>query len=97
MNWYENINRISFDIENYNNDEDEMYKDIAKVLQILIKNDEICTFEYADCGIFVIHHNYANREFGDIYPYWLSPEEQETIDNMRYESFQESEDENAKE
>lgn len=92
-----NVNRILFNIENYDNDEEVMFKDIAKILQILVKNNEICTFEYDDCGIYALQHNYSNRGFGDVYPYWLNPEEQEIIDNIRYGINVEDEDENNKE
>ena len=70
-------NRISFDLENYDGDEDELFKDVAKTLQILTKNREICTFEYEDCGIYILMHNYSDVSFGDSRPYWLNSEELE--------------------
>ena len=74
--YQEKVNRITFNQENYES-EDEMFKDIAKVLQILSKNDEICTFEYEDAGIYFLQHNYQEQEFGDLYPYWMSVDDYE--------------------
>lgn len=55
--YQKDVNRITFNIDRYDS-EDEMFKDIAKILQILTKNDEICTFEYEDAGIYLLQHNY---------------------------------------
>ena len=74
--YQKDVNRITFDKERYES-EDEMFKDIAKVLQILVKNDEICTFEHEDCGIYILQHNYSEQEFGDLYPYWMIPDDYE--------------------
>jgi hypothetical protein len=74
--YQENVNRITFNVERYRS-EDEMFQDVAKTLQILTKNDEICTFEYEDVGIYILHHNYANQDFGDLYPYWMTPDDYE--------------------
>ena len=82
-------NRISFDLENYDGNEEELFKDVARTIRILTKNDEVCTFEYEDCGIYLLQHNYACREFEDTYPYWLTSEEQDLIDSRRLEKAQE--------
>ena len=79
MMFDDEANRISFDLENYNNDEDALFADVAKTLQILTRNGEICTFEYEDCGIYILQHNYESMEFGDKYPHWLNLEEYETF------------------
>ena len=31
-------------------------------------------------GIVAIDYNYANQTYGDIYPYWLLPEEIESVE-----------------
>ena len=94
--------RITFSIEEYQqlHDCDEfearkyMFQDVATVLDILVKNGEICTFEYEDCGYYILRHNYANREFGDVYPYWLTAEEYEEVQlNKEYCEESEYEDE----
>ena len=82
-------NRISFDLEYYDGDEEALFKDVARILRILTKNDEVCTFEYEDCGIYLLQHNYARRELEDTYPYWLTPEEQDLIDSRRFTKVQE--------
>ena len=74
--YQKDVNRITFNIDRYDS-EDEMFKDIAKILQILTKNDEICTFEYEDAGIYLLQHNYQEQEYGDLYPYWVIPEDYE--------------------
>lgn len=70
------VNRITFSVERYKS-EDEMFQDVAKMLQILTKNDEICTFEYEDVGVYILQHNYQNQDFGDLYPYWMTPDDYE--------------------
>lgn len=55
--YQKDVNRITFIKENYPS-EDDMFKDVAKVLQILTRNNEICTFEYEDAGIYLLQHNY---------------------------------------
>lgn len=72
------VNRITFDVETYAG-EDEMFADVAKMLQILTRNGEICTFEEEDCGIYLLQHNYADREFDDLYPNWLTTDEEEQV------------------
>ena len=72
-------NRIVFDIDHYGGNEKELFKDVAETLRILVKNNEICTFEYEDCGIYVLKHNYADISIVDSYPYWINPEEYEKI------------------
>ena len=74
--YQKDVNRITFNVERYDS-EDDMFKDVARVLQILTKNDEICTFEYEDVGIYILQHNYQNEEFGDLYPYWMTPDDYE--------------------
>ena len=79
-----NANRITFNLdETYGGNKNAMYQDIAKVLKILVDNNEICTFEYEDCGYYCLQHNYAKLEYGDVYPMWLTEEEQDIINEYR--------------
>lgn len=89
--YQKDVNRITFNKENYSS-EDDMFKDVAKVLQILTRNNEICTFEYEDCGIYLLQHNYSEQEFGDLYPYWVIPEDYE--DYVFYKEQSEEEEHN---
>lgn len=94
--YQKDVNRITFNIERYES-EDEMFKDIAKVLQILTKNNEICTFEYEDAGIYLLQHNYSEQEFGDLYPYWVVPEDYEDYIFHKEESEEEEHNEEPEE
>lgn len=85
--YYKDANRISFNLdETYHGDKNAMFQDIAKVLRILLDNEEICTVEYEDVGYYIIQHNYANLEYGDVYPMWLTADEQELIEKHRTEN-----------
>ena len=70
------VNRISFELENYK-DEQELFEDVAKVLEILIKNGEICTFFHEDGGTYVLQHNYDNAEYGCEIPKWITQDDWE--------------------
>ena len=70
------VNRISFELENYA-DEQKLFEDVAKVLEILIKNGEVCTFFYEDGGEYIIQHNYANEEYGCEIPKWITQDDWE--------------------
>jgi len=76
--YYNEANRITFILDNYSSEE-EMFNDVANTLRILTKNDEICTFEYEDCGVYVLQHNYADISFGTSYPLWVTSEEAEQV------------------
>lgn len=61
------------------------YKDfknaIKKAIMMLLDNNYIMTVKYDDkeLGIVMIKYNYANAEYGDRLPYWLLPEEEESV------------------
>lgn len=50
---------------------------------VLLNNNYITTVKYdamdKEMGIVVIDYNYADEEYGDRYPYWLYPDEEESI------------------
>lgn len=54
---------------------------IRDAVMLLIHNNYILTVKYDDkgLGIVVINYNYADRDYGANYPYWLSPKEWESI------------------
>ena len=63
-------------------DSDETFKNAIKdAISVLLENDYIMTVRYDDrgLGIVVIDYSYGDREFGDVYPYWLMPEEWDSI------------------
>lgn len=66
--------------DNFNSKE-EFENAIRDAIMVLLENDYIMTVKYDDkgIGIVVINYNYSKQEFGDAYPYWLMPEEYESI------------------
>ena len=54
---------------------------IRDAVMLLIHNNYILTVEYDDkgLGIIVINYNYADRDYGAKYPYWLSLKEWESV------------------
>lgn len=71
---------------------EEAFKNAIKdAISVLLENDYIMTVRYDDreLGIVVIDYNYRDREFGDAYPYWLMPEEWESVYFDRQENEEE--------
>lgn len=61
--------------------QEEFEKAIKDAVMVLLNNDYIMTVRYDEkgLGIVVIDYNYSEQEFGDAYPYWLLPEEWESV------------------
>lgn len=74
------VNQIVINKENYNTTED-FENAIKKAVMVLLDNDYIMTIKYDEkgLGIVVINYNYANQCYGNRYPIWLLPEEEETV------------------
>ena len=72
-------NEITFDIENYDGNETEMFADIGGVLKILAKNGYVCTFtcDEPSFQIYVVDFDYEDEELCNMKPYWLTPEQYE--------------------
>lgn len=63
-------------------DSDEAFHNALRdVVKVLLDNDYIMTVRYDEkgCGIVAIDYNYGDQSFGDAYPYWLTPEEWESV------------------
>lgn len=68
-------------------DDYKKYKDfknaIKNAIMVLLNNNYIMTVKYdaneKDMGIVVIEYEHADLEFGCAYPYWLYPEEEESV------------------
>ena len=62
---------------------EEFENAIRDAVMMLLNLDYIMTIKYdardKEMGIVVIHYNYADEEFGDRLPYWLYPEEEESV------------------
>lgn len=77
----QNVNEIVICKDEYKSKE-EFENAIRDAIMVLLNNNYIMTVRYDDkgLGIVVIEYNYANQEFGCAYPYWLEPEELESVD-----------------
>lgn len=60
---------------------EEFENAIRDAIMVLLDNEYIMTVRYDEkgLGIVSIDFNYDKEEFGDAYPYWLMPEEWESI------------------
>lgn len=60
---------------------EEFENAIRDAVMVLLNNEYIMTVKYDDkgVGIVVIDYNYGDNAYGDAYPYWLIPEEYESI------------------
>lgn len=78
----EDMNRLVICKSNYSS-EDEFENEIKKAIKVLLDAGYIMTVKYdagdKEMGIVVIDYNYEDLELGTRYPYWLSPEESESI------------------
>lgn len=76
------VNTLVLCKEHYKSEE-EFEKAIKDAIMLLLNAEYIMTIEYdandKEMGIVVIKYNYAELEFGDRYPYWLLPEEEESV------------------
>lgn len=61
--------------------QEEFENAIRDAIMVLLNNDYIMTIRYDEkgIGIVAIDYNYSEQEFGDAYPYWLMPEEYESV------------------
>ena len=74
------VNSIAICRDNY--ETREQWEDaIKKMVVALLDNRQVMTVRYDEpgLGIVVIEFNMDAREFGCDYPYWLSPEEIESV------------------
>ncbi len=74
------VNSIVICRDKYGSQE-EFENAIKDAIMVLLNNDYIMTVRYDEkgLGIVVIDYESDDREFGGAYPYWLMPEEYESI------------------
>ena len=55
--------------------------EIKKAVMLLLDAEYIVTVRYDEkgLGIIVIDYDYADKEYGNPYPHWLTPEEEESL------------------
>lgn len=66
----------------YEYDSQEEFEDeIKKAVMLLLNANQIMTIRYDEkgLGIVVIEYKYDDQSYGDYYPYWLLPEEIESV------------------
>ena len=61
--------------------QEEFENAIRDAVMLLLNAEYVMTVRYDEkgFGIVVINYNYSEQEFGDAYPYWLMPEEWESV------------------
>lgn len=65
---------------------DRLWEEVANILRILTKNEEICVVYDDDVDVIVIQHEHKDKGFGGDYwgvvnPYWLEPEDVEYLES----------------
>lgn len=75
------VNRITVCRDEYKSKED-FENAIKDAVMVLLNNNYIMTVRYDEkgLGIVAIDYNYADQSYGDAYPYWLEPEEIESVE-----------------
>ena len=66
----------------YEYDSQEEFEDeIKKAVMLLLNAGQIMTIRYDEkgLGIVVIEYKYDDQSYGDYYPYWLLPDEIESV------------------
>ena len=74
------VNELVLCREDYDCQE-EFENEIKKAVMLLLNANQIMTIRYDEkgFGIVAIEYKYADQSYGDYYPYWLSPEEFESV------------------
>lgn len=74
------VNELVLCRENYESQE-EFENEIKKAVMLLLNADQIMTIRYDEkgLGIIAIEYKYADQSYGDYYPYWLLPDEIESV------------------
>lgn len=75
------VNELVLCRENYKSQE-EFENEIKKAVMLLLNANQIMTIRYDEkgLGIIVIEYKDADQSYGDYYPYWLLPDEVESIE-----------------
>ena len=74
------VNELVLCRENYESQE-KFEDEIKKAVMLLLNADQIMTIRYDEkgLGIVVIEYKYDDQSYGDYYPYWLLPDEIESV------------------
>lgn len=76
------VNEIIICRDNFRTQE-EFEDNIRDTIMTLLKNQYIMTVDWDEAGLQIlrISYNYSNREYGDIYPFWLNSEQEQLVMN----------------
>lgn len=58
---------------------EEFKQRLADAITVLLESGYICKVKLDETDIIVIEYEYADKAFGSPYPYWLTPEQVESI------------------
>lgn len=74
------VNRIVICRDTYKTEED-FQNAIKDAIMVLLNNNYIMTVRYDEpgLGIVCIDYNTDDQSYGEDYPYWLSPDEHDSI------------------
>lgn len=74
------VNELILCRDEYNSQE-EFEDEIKKAVMLLLNANQIMTIRYDEkgLGIVAIEYKYDDQSYSDYYPYWLSPEEIESV------------------
>ena len=90
------VNMLTVCRDNFQTEED--FRNAVKdALFVLLENDYITTVRYdardKALGVIAFDYGHADRTFGTKYPNWLSPDEEEYLENMIEEAQSDDEEE----
>lgn len=79
------MNNITLSQKNYATEE-EFFNAISTAVKLLLQAGYIMTVRYDEPGLGIVCIEFENedRRMGAPYPYWLTNEEQELVDDYRY-------------
>ena len=74
------VNQLVICRDTYNSDE-EFKNAIRDAIVVLLDNNYIMTVKYDEkgLGIVAIEYDYDDQSLGGTYPYWLTPEECDSV------------------
>ena len=80
------VNQIVICRDEYKSKE-EFENAIKDAVMVLLNNNYIMTVRYDEkgFGIVAIDFNYADQSYGDVYPYWLTIEQAESVEYAKEE------------
>ena len=72
------VNELVLCREDYDSQE-EFENEIKKAVMLLLNANQIMTIRYDEKGLGIVAIEYANQSYSDCYPYWLLPEEIDSV------------------